>query len=112
LADCLAAEAPDTAEEHVDQALPVLDRIGARNDVAKALVIKARLRQAAGDIGTARRLLQQAAAIFAALGTLDEPARVAMTLAALKPRSGTGPASEGATWQRPLSAENGGLLDG
>ena len=44
---------------------------------------RAALRQAAGDVATARQLLGQAHAIFDALGTLDEPARVEAACAAL-----------------------------
>jgi len=47
LADCLAGDEPVNAEEHVESALSVLERIDARNDFAKALMTKARLRQAA-----------------------------------------------------------------
>ena len=61
----------------------ILERIGARNDLARAMVTRAALRQAAGDVATARALLDQAAAIFQALGTLDEPARVEAARAAL-----------------------------
>ena len=58
--------------------------VGARNDLAKAMVTRAALRQRAGDVATARQLLHQANAIFRALGTLDEiPIRVEAALAAL-----------------------------
>jgi hypothetical protein len=40
------------------------------------------LRQRAGDVAEARQLLDQAQAIFRALGTLDEPGRIAAALAA------------------------------
>ena len=63
--------------------MEILGRIGARNDLARAMVTRAALRQAAGDIATARQLLDQAHAIFHALGTLDEPARVETARAAL-----------------------------
>ena len=49
----------------------------------RAMVTRAALRQAAGDAAAARQLLHQAHAIFHALGTLDEPARVEAALAAL-----------------------------
>jgi hypothetical protein len=41
------------------------------------------LRQAAGDSETARRLLDQASEIFRTLGTLDEPSRIEVGLAAV-----------------------------
>jgi hypothetical protein len=47
------------------------------------MVTRAALRQAAGDITTARQLLDEAQAIFRTLGTIDEPARVAAARAAL-----------------------------
>ena len=43
-----------------------------RNDVAKALATKARLRQAAGDLASARALLIEADAIIEMSGTRDE----------------------------------------
>ena len=58
-------------------------RIGARNDLARAIVTRAALRQAAGDVHTARQLLDEAGAIFRELGTLDEPAQVEAAHAAL-----------------------------
>jgi hypothetical protein len=47
------------------------------------MVTRAALRQAAGDLTTARQLLDQAEAIFRKLGTLDEPARVEAARVAL-----------------------------
>ncbi|MBV9816507.1 MAG: hypothetical protein JO229_12235, partial [Alphaproteobacteria bacterium] len=49
----------------------------ARSELARAMVTRAALRQAAGDIAAPRLLLDEAAAIFQELGTLDEPTRVA-----------------------------------
>jgi class 3 adenylate cyclase/tetratricopeptide (TPR) repeat protein len=83
MGECLAREAPASAEHHVETAMRVLGRIGARNDLARTMVTGAALRQAAGDLAAARQLLGQAAAIFQALGTLDEPARVEAARAAL-----------------------------
>ena len=56
--------------------MEILGRIGARNDLARAMATRAALCQAAGDTAKARQSLDQAQAIFHALGTLDEPARV------------------------------------
>ena len=83
MGECLAVEAPALAEPYVETAIEILDRIGARNDLARAMVTRAALRQAAGDFATARDLLVRAQAIFRALGTLDEPARVEAARAAL-----------------------------
>src|SRR5277367_3309836 len=55
----------------------------ARNDLARAMVTRAALRQAAGDTTTARQLLDDASMIFRELGTRDEPARIEAAVAAL-----------------------------
>jgi hypothetical protein len=47
------------------------------------MITRAALRQAAGDADTAGQLLDEAAAIFRELGTLDQPARVEAARAAL-----------------------------
>src|SRR6266446_2194401 len=73
MAECLAPDTPALAEPYVETAMDILGRIRARNDLARAMVTRAALRQAAGD-AAAYRLLDQAEAIFHALGTLDEPA--------------------------------------
>jgi class 3 adenylate cyclase/tetratricopeptide (TPR) repeat protein len=83
MGECLAPEAPASAEPHVEIAMDILERIGARNDLARAMVTRAALRQAAGDIPAARELLDRAYAILRELGTLDEPARVEAGRAAL-----------------------------
>jgi hypothetical protein len=83
MGECLMSEAPAAAERYIDTAIEILERIGARNDLARAMVSRAALRQAAGDVATARQLLDRAGAIFQALGTLDEPARVEAARAAL-----------------------------
>jgi len=83
MAECLAADAPAAAEGYVETAMRILERVGARNDLAKAMVTLAAVRQRIGDAETARRLLDQAFEIFQALGTRDEPVRVEAALAAL-----------------------------
>jgi class 3 adenylate cyclase/tetratricopeptide (TPR) repeat protein len=83
MAECVAIEAPGAAEDSAETATRIFERVGARNDLAKAMVTRSALRQRAGDVPTARRLLEQACAIFQALGTLDEPARVKAALSAL-----------------------------
>jgi tetratricopeptide (TPR) repeat protein len=83
MAECLAAEAPATADEYVETAMRIFAEVGARNDLARAMLTRAALHQKAGDLTVARKLLNQAEAIFEALGTLDEPVRVKSALAAL-----------------------------
>jgi class 3 adenylate cyclase/tetratricopeptide (TPR) repeat protein len=83
IGECLAAEAPAAAEPNVETAMGILERIGARNDLARAMITRAALRQTFGDVAPARVLLDRARAIFCELGTLDEPARVEAALAAL-----------------------------
>jgi hypothetical protein len=83
MGECLAPEAPASAESYVEAAMKILERIGARNDLARAMVTRAALRQAAGDSAIAHDLLAQAGPIFHELGTLDEPARVEAARAAL-----------------------------
>lgn len=83
MAECLTGEDSAAAEAYVERAMFLLERAGARNDLAKAMLTRAALRQRAGDIAAARRLLDEACAIFQALGTIDESARVEAALAAL-----------------------------
>ena len=61
----------------------ILEKVGARNELAKALAARGGLQGAAGDLISARKLLESALAIFEELGTLDEPPRVRAALAAL-----------------------------
>jgi len=83
MAECLGPEAPASAVSCVETAMTILERIGARNDLARATMTLAALSQAAGDVAAAERQLNQANAIFQALGTLDEPARVLAARVAL-----------------------------
>jgi tetratricopeptide (TPR) repeat protein len=83
MGECLAPGDPVSAEPYVNTAMDILERIGARNDFARAMVTRAALHQAAGDFTTAHRLLDRAEVIFRELGTLDEPARVEAARAAL-----------------------------
>jgi tetratricopeptide (TPR) repeat protein len=84
IGECIAPEAPAEADQFVDAAIRILKHIGARNDLARAMVTQAALRQASGDIAAARQLLDEAEAIFKALDTLDEPARVEAARAKLE----------------------------
>jgi len=83
MGECLAPEGPASAEPYVQKAMAILERIGARNDLARAMVTRAALHQSAGDLTTARDLLDRAHGIFEQLGTLDEPARVEAARTAL-----------------------------
>jgi class 3 adenylate cyclase/tetratricopeptide (TPR) repeat protein len=83
MAECLAGEGSAEAEDYVERAMLILERADARNDLAKAMLTRAALRQRVGDATEARRLLERAAALFHELGTLDEPARVEAAFSAL-----------------------------
>jgi tetratricopeptide (TPR) repeat protein len=76
MSECLAIEAPASAEDYSETAMRILERIDARADLAKAMVTRAALRQRAGDVARARQLLDQASAIFQALGNRVERVRV------------------------------------
>lgn len=80
LGESLIAESQAAANAHIEAALRIFDRVGAQNDLAKALVTMAKLRQVQGKDQIARQLLEQAYAIFQKLGTRDEPARVKAAL--------------------------------
>ncbi len=83
MGECLAADAPASAEDYTEAAMCLLESIGAKNDLARAIVLWATLRQRTGDTTTARQSLTRARAIFKELGTRDELARVDAALAAL-----------------------------
>jgi tetratricopeptide (TPR) repeat protein len=83
MAECLAPTAPAAAEGYVETAVDILNLVEARNDLGKAMLTRAALRQSAGDVTTARQLLDHARAIFQSLGTHDEPARIEAAFAAL-----------------------------
>jgi class 3 adenylate cyclase/tetratricopeptide (TPR) repeat protein len=83
MGDCFAAEDSIAAEDYIETAMRILEGVGARNDLAKAMLTRAALRQRAGDDAMARQLLDRARALFRELGTLDEPARVDAAVAAL-----------------------------
>jgi class 3 adenylate cyclase/tetratricopeptide (TPR) repeat protein len=72
IAECIALDAAPAAEAHLDEALRIFDSIGARNDLARAIAVRAGLRHAAGALEEARRLRAQANRIFRELGTRDE----------------------------------------
>jgi tetratricopeptide (TPR) repeat protein len=83
MGECLATDAAAEAEGHVATAMQILEGVGAEDDLAKATVTRAALRQRAGDFRAARQLLHRALRCFRALGTMGEPARVEAAIAAL-----------------------------
>jgi class 3 adenylate cyclase/tetratricopeptide (TPR) repeat protein len=83
MGECLANDATAEAGSYVEAALRIFSQVGAENDLGRAMVTLAALRQKTGDAAKARQLLQQASTIFRTLGTLDEPVRVQASLAAL-----------------------------
>jgi class 3 adenylate cyclase/tetratricopeptide (TPR) repeat protein len=83
MGEYLAADAPAAAEDHVETAMRIFERVGARNDLAKAMVTRAALRQRARDIAAARQLLEAANVIFHTLGTHGEFGRIDAALAGL-----------------------------
>jgi hypothetical protein len=83
MAECLAVEAPEVARHYADHAIRIFEQIGARNDLAKAMVARATLHQSAGEAETARQLFGQAREIFQALGTRGEFDRIDAALAGL-----------------------------
>jgi tetratricopeptide (TPR) repeat protein len=83
MGECLAPEDPAAAEPYIATAVEILGQISARNDLARAMMTRAALRQTAGDPAAARELLDGAEAIFKAIGSLDEPVRVETARAAL-----------------------------
>ena len=84
LGETLMPQEPAAAAAHLTAAVQLLEEIGARNEMAKALVAQAHLCRATGDLAGARRLLDRALVLFETLGTLDEPRRVQALLARLE----------------------------
>jgi hypothetical protein len=83
MAECLARDGSAAAEDYIEHAMQIFERVGARSDLAKAMLTRAALRQRVGDTMEARGLLERASTLFGELGTLDEPAHVELALAAL-----------------------------
>jgi len=83
LGECLSVDDPAAAAAHLTRAREILEKCGARNELAKTLVAQAELMAAAGRHSDARDVLQRALAIFEAIGTLDGPDRARRVLASL-----------------------------
>jgi class 3 adenylate cyclase/tetratricopeptide (TPR) repeat protein len=83
LGESLIPDDPTAAADHLAAAVSILEEVGAHNELAKVMAARADLLRAAGDVVSARKLLEGALAIFEELGTLDEPPRVRAALAAL-----------------------------
>src|SRR5260370_37014525 len=105
MGECLAPEAPADAENYVETAMRILEKVGARDDLAKAMITRAALRQGGRDLATARRLLNQAYATFRALGTPGEPARVEAAIVGLDRGSPSAPPGAVPSDQNPSTAE-------
>jgi tetratricopeptide (TPR) repeat protein len=71
------------AAGHLQDARDIFEQIDARNDLAKTLVTQAAVHAARAESDQARAVLDRAARIFEALGTIDEPDRVRAALRAL-----------------------------
>jgi DNA-binding NtrC family response regulator/tetratricopeptide (TPR) repeat protein len=84
LGESLTPDDLETAAMHLAKAQGLLERAGARNDVAKTLVARAAIHAARTASPEARLLLEEACAIFEALGTIDEPDRVRAALQSLE----------------------------
>jgi class 3 adenylate cyclase/tetratricopeptide (TPR) repeat protein len=85
LGESLVATEPEAARGHLDAARQMLEDVDARNDLAKTLVARATLHRAMGEPGAARQLFEEALAMFEALGTVDETARVRAMLEVTQP---------------------------
>jgi class 3 adenylate cyclase/tetratricopeptide (TPR) repeat protein len=83
LGESWAADDPSVASQHLEAATQILEEVGARNELAKALAARAELLRGAGNLAGERELLERALKIFEELGTLDEQPRVRAALAAL-----------------------------
>ena len=83
LGEYLSQEAPSSAEEYIRNAILIFERIGARNDLARAIFTHGMIRYGLGEVENAKIILGEARAIFQELGTLDEIARVEGALAEL-----------------------------
>jgi transcriptional regulator with AAA-type ATPase domain/tetratricopeptide (TPR) repeat protein len=68
------------AAAHLQKARSIFEQIVARNDLAKTLVAQAAVHATRGESDQARLFLNEAARIFEALGTTDEPDRVRAAL--------------------------------
>jgi len=84
LGESLIVEDPATAAVHLAGAVQSLEKVGARNEMAKGWVAQATLRHSMGDLAGARQLLERALTLFERLGTLDGPCRVRAVLATLQ----------------------------
>jgi class 3 adenylate cyclase/tetratricopeptide (TPR) repeat protein len=76
MSEYLALAAPARAELEVKEAINILDRTGAQNDLGKALITLGNQRQRFNDSAGARQLYLRAREIFRILGTHDELRRV------------------------------------
>jgi hypothetical protein len=73
MGECLAADGPAAADDYVERAMYISEDVGARNDLARAMMTRAALHQKAGDLASARQPLDQAGAIFEHLALWTSP---------------------------------------
>ena len=83
MAECVASESLDAAQDYIETAIRIFESIGARNDLAKAIATRAALHQRVGDVIRARELFERASEIFRALGTIGENDRLDAAMAIL-----------------------------
>jgi transcriptional regulator with AAA-type ATPase domain/tetratricopeptide (TPR) repeat protein len=83
LGESLMVDDPASAVAHLRSARTILERVGAKNDVAKTVVAQATICSMQRQFGEARRLLRAAADVFETLGTVDESERVRVALESL-----------------------------
>jgi tetratricopeptide (TPR) repeat protein len=76
LAEALIDEDPDTAAGHLEVATSILEEIGARPELARALAAHAALCEARSDVAGARELLDRSQAVARACGMRDDPRRL------------------------------------
>ena len=87
VAERLLAESltsPSEAAPHLERGLRILEEIDARNEVAKALMGRAKLQAMAGHVEEAERDLERAIEIFERLGTIDGPLAARASLTTLR----------------------------
>ena len=83
IGDCISIEDPASADTHIETAMRVFTEVGAQNDLAKAMLVKAQLSVSAGRPAEARELIEQARSIFLMIDSRAELSRANDALGAL-----------------------------
>jgi tetratricopeptide (TPR) repeat protein len=76
LGEVVARDDGAAAAAHLESAVRIFEEVGAHDELGRALVALAGVRQQTQDLAGARHLLQRALTLFEECGTVDEPARV------------------------------------